>query len=78
MPELQGFAVEHNCRPFVTGNTKQHQSVRWSDALRNLERSGAIARVALAKIYRQKIPELREAIRGLSKGVHPHPFVPYS
>jgi AAA domain len=75
--ELEEFAVEHACRLVMMGGAKQHQSVRWGDALRILERSGAIAQVALTKIYRQRIPELREAIGDLSKGVQPHPFVPY-
>jgi hypothetical protein len=38
MLELQGFAVEHNCRLVVTGDTKKHRSVEWGDALRILER----------------------------------------
>ena len=48
--QLQGFAVEHNCRLVVTGDTKQHHSVQWGDALRILERSGAIAQAALTKL----------------------------
>jgi conjugative relaxase-like TrwC/TraI family protein len=67
MLELQEFAVEHNCRLVVTGDTKQHHSVHWGDALRILERSGVIAQATLSKIYRQRIPELREAIEDLSK-----------
>jgi hypothetical protein len=68
MLELQGFALEHNCRLVVTGDTKQHHSVQWGDALRILERSGVIAQAVLTKIHRQRIPELREAIEDLSKG----------
>jgi ATP-dependent exoDNAse (exonuclease V) alpha subunit len=68
MLELQEFAVEHDCRLTVTGDTKQHHSVQWGDALRILERSGVIAQAVLTKIYRQRIPELREAIEDLSKG----------
>jgi hypothetical protein len=68
MLKLQEFAVEHNCRLVVTGDTKQHHSVQRGDALRILERSGAIAQATLTKIYRQQIPELREAIEDLSKG----------
>ena len=68
MLELEEFAVEQNCRLVVTGDTKQHHSVQWGDALRILERSGAIAQAALTKIYRQQIPGLREAIEDLSKG----------
>jgi AAA domain len=68
MLKLQKFAIEHNCRLVVTGDTKQHHSVQWGDALRILERSGVIAQAVLTKIYRQRIPELREAIGDLSKG----------
>jgi len=38
------------------------------DALRILERSGAIAQAVLTKIYRQRIPGLRAAIEDLNKG----------
>jgi ATP-dependent exoDNAse (exonuclease V) alpha subunit len=68
MLELQELALQHNCRLIATGDTKQHHSVQWGDALRILERSGVIAQPALTKIYRQRIPELREAIEDLSKG----------
>ena len=68
MLELQEFAVEHNYRLVLTGDTKQHHSVQWGDALRILERSGVIAQAELTKIYRQRIPELRAAIEDLSKG----------
>ena len=68
MLELEEFAVEHDCRLVLTGDTKQHHSVQWGDALRILERSGAIAQAVLTKIHRQRIPELREAIEDLSKG----------
>ena len=68
MLKLQEFAIEHNCRLVVTGDTKQHHSVQWGDALRILERSGVIAQAELTKIYRQRIPELRAAIEDLSKG----------
>jgi ATP-dependent exoDNAse (exonuclease V) alpha subunit len=67
MLKLQEFAIEHNCRLIVTGDTKQHHSVQRGDALRILERSGAIAQTELTKIHRQRIPELRAAIEDLSK-----------
>jgi hypothetical protein len=66
--ELQEFAVEHNCRLVLTGDTKQHHSVERGDALRILERSGVIAQATLTKIHRQRILELRAAIEDLSKG----------
>jgi ATP-dependent exoDNAse (exonuclease V) alpha subunit len=68
MLELQEFAIEHDCRLILTGDTKQHHSVQWGDALRILERSGVIEQAVLRKIYRQRIPELRQAIEDLSKG----------
>jgi ATP-dependent exoDNAse (exonuclease V) alpha subunit len=68
MLELQVFAVAHDCRLIVTGDTKQHHSVQRGDTLRILERLGAIAQATLTKIYRQRIPELRESIEDLSKG----------
>jgi ATP-dependent exoDNAse (exonuclease V) alpha subunit len=68
MLELQEFALPHNCRLIVTGDTKQHHSVQWGDALRILERSGVIAQAVLTKIYRQRVPGLREAIEDLSRG----------
>jgi hypothetical protein len=68
MLELQEFAVEHNCRLVLTGDTKQHHSVQRGDALRILERSGTVAQAVLTKIHRQQIPQLREAIQVLSKG----------
>ena len=68
MLELQQFAVEIDCRLIVTGDTKQHHSVQWGDALRILEQSGAIAQADLTKIYHQRIPELRQAIEDLSRG----------
>src|SRR5271165_714642 len=68
MLELQEFALKHNCRLVVTGDTKQHHSVEWGDALRILEHSGVVAQAVLTKIYRQRMPELREAIEDLSKG----------
>ena len=63
--EDTGIRDERNCRPVLTGDTKQHHSVRRGDALRILERSGVIVQAALTKIYRQQIPELREAIEDL-------------
>jgi hypothetical protein len=68
MLDLEKFALKHHCRLIVTGDTKQHHSVEWGDALRILERSGVIAQAVLTKIFRQRIPELRDAIEDLSKG----------
>src|SRR5206468_12253592 len=68
MLEVQEFAVAYDGLLVVTGDTKQHHSVQWGDALRILERSGTIRQAVLSKIHRQGIPALREAIENLSKG----------
>jgi ATP-dependent exoDNAse (exonuclease V) alpha subunit len=68
MLELEEFAVAHGCRLIVTGDTKQYHGVERGDALRILEKKGALTQAVLTKIYRQRIPELREAIEDLSKG----------
>ena len=66
--EVEQFAVAHGCRLIVTGDTKQYHGVERGDALRILEKKGALTQAVLTKIYRQRIPELREAIEDLSKG----------
>ena len=63
MLELQEFAVENDCRLIVTGDTKQHHSVQWGDALRILARSGAIAQADLTKIYRQRIQSYAKQLK---------------
>lgn len=68
MVELQEFALKNGCRLILSGDTKQHHGVERGDALRILEDRGAIDQAALTKIYRQTIPELREAIQDLSQG----------
>jgi hypothetical protein len=65
MLELEEFAVEHDCRLVVTGDTKQHHSVHWGDALRILERSGAIAQAVLTRIYRQWIPAISQGSKSI-------------
>ena len=66
MLELEEFALQYDCRVIVRWDTKQHHSVERGDALRILERSGVIAQAVLTKIYRQRIPGLREAIEDLT------------
>ncbi|MBV8140488.1 MAG: relaxase domain-containing protein, partial [Verrucomicrobia bacterium] len=68
MLEIQEFAKEHDCRLILTGDTNQHHSVERGDALRILEESGVIFQALVTKSYRQRVPELREAIEDLSKG----------
>jgi hypothetical protein len=54
--EIEEFAVEHDCRLVVTGDTKQHHGVQGGNALRILERSGAITQAELTEIYRRHKP----------------------
>lgn len=68
MVELQEFALKNGCRLILSGDTKQHHGVQRGDALRILEDRGAIDQAHLTKIYRQKIPALREAIQDISQG----------
>src|SRR3984957_5623944 len=56
MLKLQEFAIEHHCKLVVMGDTKQHDSVQWGDALRILERSGVIAQAELTKIQSPENP----------------------
>jgi hypothetical protein len=52
----------------LSGDTRQHHSVDRGDALRVLEGSGSVRQAALARILRQRVPDLREAIQDLSQG----------
>ena len=62
------FAARNDCRLILSGDTRQHHGVERGDALRVLERAGAVAQAALTKIFRQQITALREAIYDLSTG----------
>lgn len=50
---LLEFAERNTCRVVLSGDTKQNHGVERGDALRILERSGAVEQVRLDKIYRQ-------------------------
>jgi ATP-dependent exoDNAse (exonuclease V) alpha subunit len=62
------FAARNDCRLILSGDTRQHHGVERGDALRVLERAGAVAQAALTKIFRQQITALRDAIYDLSTG----------
>jgi hypothetical protein len=67
MIELEGFAVEHNCRLVLTGT--RNSFIAFNEAmLSNLREIGCYRPAVLTKIHRQRIPELRAAIEDLSKG----------
>jgi ATP-dependent exoDNAse (exonuclease V) alpha subunit len=50
---LLNFANKNGCRVILSGDTKQHHGVERGDALRVMHAAGAIARIALSKIFRQ-------------------------
>jgi hypothetical protein len=62
------FASRNACRLILSGDTRQHHSVDRGDALRVLERVGAVSQVVLTKIFRQLDPAQRAAIYDLSEG----------
>jgi conjugative relaxase-like TrwC/TraI family protein len=65
---LVDFALKNDSRVILSGDTKQHHSVERGDALRIMERAGAVTQAALSKIFRQQVPALRAAIEDLSQG----------
>lgn len=62
------FCERHDCRLILSGDTKQHHGVERGDAMRLLAKSGAVEQAALTEIHRQRVPELKAAVRELSKG----------
>ena len=62
------FASRNACRVILSGDTRQHHSVERGDALRILERVGAVSQIVLTKIFRQLDPAQRAAIYDLSEG----------
>src|SRR5271166_5314039 len=62
------FAAQNDCRLILSGDTRQHHAVERGDAMRLMEQTGAIAHAALAKIFRQQIAALRDAVYDLSAG----------
>jgi conjugative relaxase-like TrwC/TraI family protein len=62
------FCERHDCRLILSGDTKQHHGVERGDAMRLLAKSGAVEQAALTEIHRQRVPELKETVRELSKG----------
>jgi ATP-dependent exoDNAse (exonuclease V) alpha subunit len=62
------FAAGNDCRLILSGDTRQHHAVERGDAMRLMERTGAVAHTALTKIFRQQIAALRDAVYDLSAG----------
>jgi hypothetical protein len=65
---LAKFAAENQCRLILCGDSRQHHAVERGDSLRVLEKTSAIRPAGLTKIFRQRIPALRDAIQELSRG----------
>jgi ATP-dependent exoDNAse (exonuclease V) alpha subunit len=65
---LVKFAGDNHCRLVLCGDSRQHHAVERGDSLRVLEKTGAVEPAALTKIFRQKIPALRDAIQELARG----------
>jgi conjugative relaxase-like TrwC/TraI family protein len=65
---LVKFAGENQCRLVLCGDSRQHHAVERGDSLRVLEKTGALEPAPLTKIFRQKIPALRDAIEELTHG----------
>jgi hypothetical protein len=65
---LVKFVGDNQCRLVLCGDSRQHHSVERGDSLRVLEKTGALKPAALNKIFRQRIPALRDAIQELARG----------
>jgi ATP-dependent exoDNAse (exonuclease V) alpha subunit len=65
---LANFAAGNQCRLILCGDSRQHHAVERGDSLRVLEKTSAVRSAALTKIFRQRIPALRDAIQELSWG----------
>jgi conjugative relaxase-like TrwC/TraI family protein len=65
---LAKFSADNQCRLILCGDSRQHHAVERGDALRVLEKTSAVRPAALTKIFRQRIPALRDAIQELSRG----------
>ena len=65
---LAKFAAENQCRLILCGDSRQHHAIERGDSLRVLEKTSAIRPAGLTKIFRQRIPALRDAIQELSRG----------
>jgi conjugative relaxase-like TrwC/TraI family protein len=69
------FAAQNDCRLILSGDSRQHHAVERGDAMRLMERTGAVAHTALTKIFRQQIAALRDAVYDLSAGKTESGFV---
>ncbi|MEM7621282.1 MAG: MobF family relaxase [Pseudomonadota bacterium] len=68
MLSLLEIAQQQNARLVLSGDTRQHASVKRGDAMRILNKVAKIPFASTKRIYRQKVKEYREAIEALSEG----------
>lgn len=62
------IATRQNARLILTGDTRQHASIKRGDALRILQQKSGIKTSQLSKIHRQKNEGYRQAVRLISDG----------
>jgi conjugative relaxase-like TrwC/TraI family protein len=62
------IAQEQNARVVISGDTSQHHGVERGDALRILERDGAMKTATLKQIRRQTDANYRAAVKAISEG----------
>lgn len=68
MVSVLKLADKNNARVVLSGDTRQHSSVRRGDALRILRDIGDVKVAGVTRIYRQKTKNYREAVADISQG----------
>jgi len=68
MQNLLRLSKEHNFRVVLLGDTRQHHSVEWGNALQILENHSKLQTASLKEIYRQKNKDYRAAVSFLKDG----------
>nr|WP_321485598.1 MobF family relaxase [uncultured Draconibacterium sp.] len=68
MVSVLELAKNNNARLVLSGDTRQHSSVRRGDALRILRDVGDIKVAGVSRIYRQKTQEYKDAVADISQG----------
>lgn len=68
MADVLQLAQDKNARVVLSGDTRQHTSVKRGDALRIMQKMGGINPASVNRIYRQKSKEYRKAVEDISEG----------
>ncbi|MDN5215049.1 MobF family relaxase [Fulvivirgaceae bacterium BMA12] len=68
MSELLVLTKKHNARLLLSGDTKQHSSPEYGDAMRILQDKAKLKTVTVQKIMRQKPQEYRKVVEKLAAG----------